>query len=360
MAKKDTSESVGKDVEQAFLDNPDINVQEVMEKFNISKTTAYRLRKKALAESGRNSNKDFDTYLQKHNTKLPPNLQGKLTEQEYWQLYHEDEEEGWMFHEKRGQVLDKDRSISFCGIVYADSFEEIQELMSEYAMLGIPFEWIWHDRDYWLHDSPEVKDLETGQVLFVVGERYKRNDPKKNHAHIMNKFDHVRTWQKNQQEVESIFGYRTTLWIPTKSINGMHNYITHSTEQARKDGKYPYGEENLHQENGFSVDLSKDERNAIYTSVVHYINYEMFQEYHRYEFSDLTKKFDGQKEMQSVMRGSAHALKFLLDSKRNCADDGDYQGLSDSTLENMIKDYDRRSVKTLAELNRRRNTKEGK
>lgn len=59
-----------------FSQNPDASIKTVMRKFSISQATAYRLRKKALAESGRNSNKDFDSYLQKHDTKLPPNLQG--------------------------------------------------------------------------------------------------------------------------------------------------------------------------------------------------------------------------------------------------------------------------------------------
>lgn len=38
-------------------------------------------------------------------------------------------------------------------------------------------------------------------------------------------------------------------------VSGMHRYLTHSTEKTQRDGKFQYAEDELHPENGFSVEV---------------------------------------------------------------------------------------------------------
>lgn len=292
---------------------PEITGQEVMAKFAISKASYYRYKKKALAQL---ETETRESLLHENNMPINANMQG-VDPIWLWDIQHEDDEEGWQFHVERGKAIEQAYGTAFASIWYPTSEDELHSGVKKLCARGVSFEWIMHDKDYWLHDSPEVKDPETGTVLYEQGTRYQRGELKTRHVHLLLKFDHTVTNQLVNRLLRDVLGHKVALSVRVNSVSGMHRYLTHSTEKAQHDGKFQYEEEELHPENGFSVDLNKSEKNAILISIADFCLHKLYSQYHRYEFSDLIDAYQGQEDALPLIIGHTVFFKGLLDSKRH-------------------------------------------
>lgn len=337
--------AVGSEILELFRANPETDVKAVCEKYGISKTWAYRLRKKAIAEVKE------DSFLQDDNTRVPQELQDVVTEKEYWQRLYEDPEEGWTFQVKKGEVLSQIKSICYIFVFYPRNVFEYHDMCARLTALGWQWAHALHDKDYWLHDSPLVVDPETGIVIFEVGERWKRNDPKKLHAHGMVVFDSVQSKERVQKMLNQAFSGRVAMCQVGLSINGYFNYLIHDSPECRNQGKFPYPEEIRICENGFEPTFSKSEKNKVVASLTHYCLYEMYAEYHRYEYADLCEKFDGQAETIALIRGSYGHFSHLITSLRKGHLNFHKEETSD--IEDMKEEYEKILAQINKELDRR-------
>ena len=335
MANKE--KAVGRLVLETFRENPDTSVTTVIEEYGISKTYAYRLKNKAINEM------QEDAFFNDDDIKIPEKFQDVLDKKDFWQYEYEDPEEGWTFWKEAGEELKKNRGIAFIFVYYPRDKEEYKQMNDALVSRGIPFEHALHDKDYWLHDSPEVVDKETGVLIFEEGERWKRNDPKKLHAHGLMKLDSVTSLASVRQMLNTALHGRVANAQVCSSISGYHNYMLHDTDAARKTGKFQYCTfcpEIRIAENGFDVDLTQNDRKKILSSIDTYIRHEQFREFGRYEYADLCEKFDGQYETLAVIRGATHHIQHEISSLRNSLDEySELSKLSNARLEKLIAEH---------------------
>lgn len=288
------------------------------EKFSCSVRTVKRYIKKAVAQKSENELTAADkAFLQKNHITIPTRLQGKLSELDYLKRYMTDDEEGWRYTRQVGKVTYEGNGMYYAGIVYFDSKDELLKYLDVMTKDGLQFLWIWHDLDYWQHDSPEDIDTETGTLIFEKGERYRKGSLKRYHAHIMIKWGRLVTWSTNQSYVNQVFGLHTVMWIKVLNPSGMYNYFCHDTSAARAEGKYLYPRSDRVAVNGFDIKLSDREKGEIISGVITFILDDMFATYHRYELVDLLTYYKGQVDMLNIIRGSANLINALLASARN-------------------------------------------
>lgn len=293
-----------------FAQNPEASIKTAMQKFSISQSTAYRCKNDAVDLS---NEEDFSLH---HDIQIPEKIQDTVSKVEYYHWLLEDEQEGWTFWANQGDVLYNTRGAGWIAIFYPESDEDMK-MIDSLASHGVQFAWSLHDMDFWDHDSPVEFNRETGEIIFSEGERYRKNDPKKKHVHLLLKFDSVVTDKYVKRLLHSAFGVQVTLPEVCHNIRGYFNYLIHDTASARKKGKYQYPESRRVCENGFAVGFDDDEKAKILSSIDHYINFDMYKEQHGYEYWMLIQKFDGQWDILKLIRGATNHYQHLLDSKRN-------------------------------------------
>lgn len=343
---KKTDYGVAKKVKQALLDGE--KSKNIEKRFGISRSTVTRLKKEVDTSEMSTAEK---TFIRSQSITLPPALQGKISEAEYYRKTLEDSEEGWLAHAKQGSVLYAGTSMCFVGIVYAETPEEIVELMKKAEARGLSFGYIIHDLDFWDHDSPEVREGDV--VIYAEGERYKRLDPKKLHAHVMIQYESSRAWSTNQKLVSELFGLNTIAWQVVFDPAGMWEYFLHRTPSAKAKGKHQYDEAQRVAVNAFSVRPTKLQREQMAAEISHWILTGMYAEYGRYEYCDLMRKYDGMPMMLSVIRGNSANFGKAIDSLRATASDMSYAKLSDDALATVQEDLRQKLKLCDAEVEKR-------
>lgn len=342
---KKLDESVAQKIMQGIIDGKKSEDLEKM--YSVSRRTVARLKKRVDTMQMTTAEKSF---IQNHDISLPSSLQGKMNTADYYRKSLEDAEEGWYAHALQGSVLYSGTSMYFVGIVYGDSPEEITDLMHKAEAKGLSFGYIIHDHDYWMHDSPEVKDGDT--LVFAEGERYRRLDPKKLHAHVMVKYESARAWNVNQRIVGEIFGLNTIAWQIAENPQGMWEYFLHRTPSAQQAGKYQYPESSRICVNNFVVQPTKWQRDLMATEINHYIHTQMYAEFGRYEYSDLTRKYDKQTVMLSIIRGNSNSFGDTITSLRHI-NGTDFSKMSDEALQRTEEDLRRKLKQCEAEVEKR-------
>lgn len=117
-----------------------------------------------------------ESFLTKEEKRFTEKIQREMD------LY-EDEDEGWIYHLTKQDERYKTSGLWWSGIVYPESAPKnwIEMLRNQGFRIAIsPL----HDKDWWSHDSPEMVDPETGEVI-PKGARYKAGSRKKAHWHII-------------------------------------------------------------------------------------------------------------------------------------------------------------------------------
>lgn len=328
-----------------------LSQQDVAERNNVSMRTVQRIKKEA-------DTSDLSTYQKKfiraHHITVPPNLQGKIDPIKYYRLGLHDPLEGWDVIVEKGDIRRKGFSHYFAGIVYA-SPEEFEELIKVADEAGISLGYAPHDgNDVWDHDSPPVRDPDTGVLVYAEGERWKRLDPKKAHIHVMSWYETAVSWSTNQKLMDEIFGLNTTSWIVVGNPLKMWKYFAHDTDQAREKGKYRYymfGEIRKYI-NNFHIEPTKHDRDLMALEIVNFILNDMFKTYGRFEYADLLQQYHSDEYVLSVIRGNTNMLAHLIDSKRHSGEQN-LGSLSDEKLDELYQVHRSEAEKIAKERDRR-------
>lgn len=107
---------------------------------------------------------------------------------------YEDEVEGWSYHLTAHDDRIRQQGMWWSFIVYDDSVPEnwLERLQATGMQIALS---PWHDKDTWNHDSPEMVNAETGEII-PKGARYKMGDRKKMHRHGIVKTDKKCSWRE--------------------------------------------------------------------------------------------------------------------------------------------------------------------
>ena len=275
--------------------------------YKVSIKTIQRI-KKWLAEK----NPELTTQINdnKYNLKFGKRQAEKAEHLKELKRMYEDTEEGWIYDAAEEDYKSRQMSRTFAGIVYGLTDETRQALATRLEAGGYSGELSpIHDKDIWEHDSPQVIDEETGEVLEDIGSRYKSGDRKKAHTHVMIQLDHPVTYKTFNKMIHNLLP-DTPQWIIVTAVKGYHNYLTHHTEAAMKAGKYQYDEDEIITFGSFEMILTKKDRQMIISMIAAEITEEKIC-----YLSELVKRHLHIPEEIGIIKDSSYFFKGLIDEQ---------------------------------------------
>lgn len=256
-------------------------LEKIAEEMGISKSTVIRKTKKlpACSQEARDLNKRSKQFL---------NSSNYITND----LIYQDEEEGWLIDLKKIKEVDRTSSTHWMGIIYFKTGEEIEEFIRECRNRGLkvaisPL----HNKDWWLHDSPEVIDEETGEVIFEEGELYKVGDIKKWHWHYNIQFTGKQSF-KFMYNLHKTLAKNNVAPKPIYSPLGAFEYLWHKNEDLSV--KKLYSRDEVVIINGYNPTLTTSEKDLILREIVlvirenHFTNQKQVEEYFHYSNEIIT------------------------------------------------------------------------
>lgn len=208
-------------------------------------------------DTGDNSIKmDYSTSLTKSEEAFTKKLQSVL------QLY-EDEEEGWCYHLHKNDYRLRTSGCWWTFIAYPESVPErwIQKLEALGMEIAIsPL----HDKDKWDHDSPEMVNAETGEII-PKGHFYKVGDKKKSHWHGIVKSDKRLSYMEANNMIRRITN--GPYIQKCRSLKNEYEYFIH----LGKLHKYQYDRSEIIELNGFHLEPNKYEAGLLQCEILNTI-----------------------------------------------------------------------------------------
>lgn len=220
---------------------------------------------------------DYTTVLSKREEVLAKKILAQVA------LY-EDDVEGWSYHLTEHDDRIRQQGLWFSFIVYADSVPDnyIERLESTGMQIALS---PWHDKDSWNHDSPEMVNAETGEII-PKGARYKTGDRKKTHRHGIAKSDRKVSWREMNRLLQDIT--HCPYIQKCHSLKGAYEYFLHLNNPEKYQG---YFKDEIIKMNGFVIEPTKFEQGVLYDEIVHTII-----EYNYTKWTDVFKLYHGQPE----------------------------------------------------------------
>lgn len=268
---------------------------EISEELNVSLSTINRIKKemppKQKAAPLKNRSENIITKSEK-----------KYIEKiEKEKLLFEDPQEGWVYHVSKTEQRRKQSGMWWSFIMYPESMPEgaVRMLQCTGAELAIsPL----HDKDRWEHNSPEVVDEETGEILVPEGYYYKVGDKKKAHYHGLIKFDK----RIGFKEANDIIRRCTNGPYVQKcnSLRGAYEYFIHLNNPDR----YQYDREEIEIYNGFVVETNAHERKVLLGEVIEFIKSEEVE-----YWSKIVEKYINDYEVLNVVSRNSFMIKGMID-----------------------------------------------
>ena len=187
---------------------------------------------------------------------------------------YEDIEEGWTFHYDKENAIIKISTLWWCGIAYPESvtkdwIDRLERL--GYAIAISPL----HDKDVWEHDSPEVVNPETGEII-PKGARYKAGDKKKAHWHIIIICSKSTSFKEINNDIRPITN--GPYLQKCRSIKNAYDYFTHETDEAKRKNKYRYEKDEIIRLNNFHVVPNKYEVGVLQCEIIKTVTEKGFTE----------------------------------------------------------------------------------
>lgn len=213
---------------------------------------------------------DYTTVLTKREEVLAKKILAEVA------LY-EDNIEGWSYHLTEHDDRIRQQGLWWSAIVYPDSVPDnwIDKLRATGMQIAIsPL----HDKDTWNHDSPEMVNAETGEVI-PKGARYKMGDRKKPHWHIVVKSDKKISWREMNTLLQEIL--HCPYIQKCRSLRNAYDYFLHINDPEKYQG---YFKDEIIRLNGFVIEPTKFEQGILYDEIVHNII--------KYEFTRWTDVFN--------------------------------------------------------------------
>lgn len=218
----------------------------------VSRKTVERL-KKCLPSEILNDNEAGDYSVHFDNSTMLTKSEARYTAKLGKEIaLYEDTEEGWCYHLTKDDHRLKTSGCWWAAIVYPESAPErwIEQLRNTGLRLAIsPL----HDKDVWNHDSPEMVNAETGEII-PAGDRYKAGDRKKPHWHIIVVSDQRVSAQDINNQVRRIT-YGPYLQ-KCRSLRNAYDYFLHINAPEKYQG---YDKDEIQIYNNFHLEPNKYE-----------------------------------------------------------------------------------------------------
>lgn len=247
-------------------------------------------------DSGDNAIKvDYSGFLTKQEEKYTKRLQGAL------QLY-EDEIEGWCYHLHKDDVRRRTSGLWWVAVAYPESVPEnwIEKLKATGLEAEIsPL----HDKDKWSHDSPEMVNGETGEII-PKGHFYKFGDRKKAHWHIIIKSEKRMSYVEANALIRSITN--GPYIQKCRSLKNAHEYHTHLNHPEKYQG---YDKDEIIVLNGFHLEPNKYEAGIMQDEILGEI-----RDRNVTEFYELTDLYRGQPEYIQIIASKPGIFTSLIKS----------------------------------------------
>lgn len=197
---------------------------------------------------------DYTTILSKREEVLARKILAEVA------LY-EDPVEGWSYHLTKHDDRIRQQGLWWEFIAYPDSVPENWRDRLKATHLQIAISPL-HDKDTWNHDSPEMVNPETGEIL-CKGSRYKMGDRKKAHWHGIVKCEKKCSWREMNAQLQNIL--HCPYIQKCKTLKGAYDYFLHINHPERYQG---YFKDEITKMNGFVIEPTKFEQGILYDEIV--------------------------------------------------------------------------------------------
>lgn len=197
---------------------------------------------------------DYTTVLTKREEVLAKKIKAEIA-------LFEDTEEGWTFHLTKADDRIRQQGLWWSAIIYEDSVPDdyLERLRATGMQIALS---PWHDKDTWNHDSPEMVNAETGEII-PRGARYKMGDRKKCHRHIIVKCDKKTSWREMNALLQNIL--HCPYIQKCHSLKGAYEYFLHLNNPEKYQG---YFKDEIIKMNGFVIEPTKFEQGVLYAEMV--------------------------------------------------------------------------------------------
>lgn len=227
-----------------------IEYQIIADEQRVSVKTVARL-KKELAEE----NPDAALLISenKHNIRWHARQEKLFSRVEREKAMFEDREEGWIYHMTAEEIRHKQGGKWWSFIAYPESAPE--DWIDRLRMTGCEIALSpLHDKDVWGHDSPEVVDEKTGEIIEEAGAHYKSGQRKKAHVHGIIKFEKSQSYLVANELIRNI----TNGPYAQKclSLKGQFEYFIHLNHPE----KYQYEKSEIQRFNGFVIEPTQADK----------------------------------------------------------------------------------------------------
>lgn len=281
-------------------------IAEIAEEAGVSKSTVSRWKKKTPeavyseeSDPGDSSIKlDCSTKLTKMEEQYTKKLKDALA------LY-EDDVEGWTYHMAENDYRMRTSGCWWSFIVYPESAPEMwwEELKAQgFELARSPL----HDKDKWDHDSPEMVNVETGEII-PKGARYKFGDRKKGHWHCIAKSDKRMSYMEANNLIRRIT--HGPYIQKCRSLRNAYEYFLHLNHPNKYQG---YDKDEILEANNFHLEPNKYEQGLMQCEILNTIH-----EHNMTEVWQLTAHYADQPEYIAIIAGKPGIFTSLLHSLWN-------------------------------------------
>jgi len=312
MARKTVSEDKANLIRKRHLQGH--SQKDIAQEVGLSEKTVRKYIKNAPAPP-KVSGKSEDTSLQVDYTTVLTKREEGLAKKILAEVaLFEDNEEGWSFHLTAHDDRIRQQGLWWSFIIYQDSVPDnyLERLKATGMQIALS---PWHDKDSWNHDSPEMVNAETGEII-PRGARYKTGDHKKTHRHGICKTDKKCSWREMNALLQNIL--HCPYIQKCRSLKGAFKYFLHLDNPEKYQG---YFKDEIIRMNGFVIEPTKMEQGVLYDEIVSVVI-----DYGYTTWTEVCKQYHGQPEYMLLLSSRPSIItEVLKDNWRKANPDGRVQ-----------------------------------
>ena len=290
------------------------SIKDIAQEVGLHKDTVSKYIKNAPAPP-KVSGKSEDTNLQLDYTTVLTKREEGLAKKILAEVaLFEDDEEGWSFHLTAHDDRIRQQGLWWSFIIYQDSVPDnyLERLKATGMQIALS---PWHDKDSWNHDSPEMVNAETGEII-PRGARYKTGDHKKTHRHGICKTDKKCSWREMNALLQNIL--HCPYIQKCRSLKGAFEYFLHLNSPEKYQG---YFKDEIIRINGFVIEPTKMEQGVLYDEIV-----QVVIGYGYTTWTEVCKQYKGQPEYMLLLSSRPSIItEVLKDNWRKANPDGRVQ-----------------------------------
>lgn len=312
MARKTVSDDKANLIRKRHLQGH--SIKDIAQEVGLHKNTVAKYIKNAPAPP-KVSGKSEDTSLQVDYTTVLTKREEGLAKKILAEVaLFEDDEEGWSFHLTAHDDRIRQQGLWWSFIIYQDSVPDnyLERLKATGMQIALS---PWHDKDSWNHDSPEMVNAETGEII-PRGARYKIGDHKKTHRHGICKTDKKCSWREMNALLQNIL--HCPYIQKCRSLKGAFKYFLHLDNPEKYQG---YFKDEIIRMNGFVIEPTKMEQGVLYDEIVSVVI-----DYGYTTWTEVCKQYHGQPEYMLLLSSRPSIItEVLKDNWRKANPDGRVQ-----------------------------------